>query len=123
MRMSLLLVTVLTVVGWVAGCGNPNPEWQKRTDRRLANIGQTFDVWLESETRRPGNFEHTLEVIDEKNRYDLARTGQNPAMVGNAIEDDFLRFEERQPWYRQRIVDETRGKPENFEPVAIEILD
>lgn len=106
-----LLILVISSIG-LGACNDP--AHQRQLERREENLKKTARIFEENEADRPEKLGHTLSMLKRQHEEDVENTARNPDRVRKWIEDDFARWKERQPLYREAIKDELKGDPENI---------
>jgi hypothetical protein len=105
---SLALVGAL-----LAGCDTPTA--REQVARRHDSLRRTVELAADSEAGRPEKLDRTFTMLAQIHERDVERTRGMPAVVGNLVEEEFDRWNERQPAYREAILRELQGNPESIE--------
>jgi hypothetical protein len=116
----LLAATALLAAGSLYGCDDA--AHQKRLSMREDNLCRTCETIREINTGQCEKMDRTLEILGEQCREDVINTLENPDRVADCIEDDFNRFEERQPVYRREIQDQLDGDCENARKTLPDVI-
>ena len=117
-RAHCLKGAILSLTGMLAltvslGC-NEQIHRQQVTQRRQS-LERTVQRIEKSEARRPANLERTADQIAGWHERDLEKTGQMPDRIGQAIENDFERWERSKPIHKRRAHDLIKANPDSFE--------
>ena len=107
-----LSASLAAIAGFLPGCHDP--AHQAVVQRRVDGMKNTVSVFENMERRRPQNMADTIDVARDQYRHDVEKSRENPHLVGKAIQNEFDRFEDRQPQYRRDIEELLRGDPDNI---------
>jgi hypothetical protein len=118
----------LTSLGFVAlllvalpgtgGCRNPELAKNRRELRRR-HIAYTADVAAQSERIRPVEVAQTTSEVCESERQRSGILRRNADKIDAQRRRDWQRWIERQPVYREHLIEVFGGKPDGVEPSAI----
>jgi len=105
-----------------ASCGNK--EIENNFTRRCGNLRKTTGWLVEYEQQRPAKLEKTARVIDQQCRHDVQKAFvDNPATMEKWFNEEFRRWEERQPLYLKGIGDELAGDLDSLERTIPRFID
>lgn len=97
---------------FLAGCEDPAA--RAHLERREQNLDKTARMFWSIEEAEPRAMSIVVDAAREQHEKDLHESAANPGRIGALIEEDFARFRDRQPLYRQGLEDRLRGRPENI---------
>jgi len=100
----------------IAGCQDPASS--ARIARRGQNLTKTVRAFGEIEEGRPRGLAWAVNSLREQNEKDLKNSAENPGRVGRMIQEDFDRWQGRQPAYNEFIQNELKGDPESIRRTA-----
>lgn len=118
--MTRLLIVPLCLVIALSGC--EDPAHQQRITQREENLRWTLKTLEEIEGRREENLAGTMDLAGEDFREHVIRSLENPDKVADWMEQDFDRFEERQPIYQKEIQDQLDGDPDNIKKTLPDVI-
>lgn len=110
----LLLTAGLAIL--LAGCNDPSS--RRLIQRRTENMAWTARQFRQHEEERPDSLAWTLNALRHQHEEDVQASADNPRRVGRMIQNEFDRWEERQPAYREEIRTQLQGEPDNIRRTA-----
>lgn len=115
------VIASVVVLSLSAGC-----QHQQKADRRVAqrleNIRGVAEYVAKDGSRRSAKLAEMGRRIDREARRDAAKLARDVREVNRLAALDVRRWNERQPVYRKSIAREFWGKPQNIEPVFIDMF-
>jgi hypothetical protein len=109
---------LLMVLPGTGGCQNPELA-QNRRELRRRHIAWTADVAVQSERIRPAEVAQTTSEVCESERQRSGILRRNADKIDAQRRRDWQRWIERQPVYREQLIEVFGGKPDGVEPSAI----
>lgn len=106
------MILGLVGVALLAGCEDPVA--RQHIAAREENMRNTVRMMQETEDSQARALAYTLNAMQEQNDLDMQRTAENPGKVNAMIDEDFRRFRENQPLYRQEIENQLKGNPDKI---------
>ena len=117
-------LTLLTATLALACTSCGNKQIENNFTRRCGNLSKTAGWLVEYEQQRPAKLEKTARVMDQQYRHDVQKTFvDNPATMTEWWNEEFRRWEERQPRYLKAIGAELAGDLGSLERTIPKFID
>ena len=96
----------------LAGCNEAAS--RRQIDRRVGNIEATCKQLRQAEAARPNSLAWTLQTLRDQHRRDTEACANNASRVDKMVEDEFERWNKRQPAYHKAIEKQLQGDCEGI---------
>lgn len=120
MRTRTLMLS-LVAGGVLAGCDSTPHE--NAISRREQNLQRTGETFMDIEARRYDYLYRTTDRLEKRHQRDMDRAFvENPERVERYIDNEFNRWELRQPLYEEAIIQELQGDPQTIDRTLPDVL-
>lgn len=113
------VIKLVTLVGLLTFFGCTNPTAEKIVAQREHSMQRVVYVAGEREGRCGHNLQRTLALFQKEFEQDCAEIGREIHKLGEYLNYDLKRWQQRQRTYRELFWRMFSGNPENIEPTAV----